>query len=125
MDCQTFQQRNCKQEETQISESERAIIKMEGYLKILNHEEARQIMRVRLNMVNVKANYRGSYKDYTCSGCHIHEDTTEHLFKCWKTVHFTGIEANLEWICNEHRHELIQIVHVIDAIEEFKETKME
>ena len=42
-----------------------------------------------------------------------------------KTVQLTGIESNLEWICNEHRPELIQIVHVIDAIEEFKETKME
>ena len=66
-------------------------IKMEGHLKIINHEESRQIMRTRLNMVNVKANYRGSYKDYTCTGCHIHKNTTEHLFKCWKTVHLTGL----------------------------------
>ena len=51
--------------------------------------------------------------------------------KCWKAVHLTGIESNLEWICNEHRPEeglnrpeLIQIVHVIDAVEELR-TKLE
>ena len=72
---------------------------MEGHMKILNHEESLQIMGARLDMV-------------------------KYLFKCWKTVHLTGIKANLEWICNEHRHVLIQIAHVIDAVEELR-TKME
>jgi hypothetical protein len=55
------------------------------YIDSGNVKTTTGIMRIRLNMVEVKCNYKGKYKgNLTCPMCKIENDTTEHLFDCKK-----------------------------------------
>ena len=54
------------------------------YIKALNAKEARLIMKARLNMLELRANFRGKYEDDMCDLCLNEEDTTEHMFECIK-----------------------------------------
>ena len=57
---------------------------MWSYLKrSINKATIINIMKLRLNMIDVKCNYKGKYKnDLICPVCKIENDTTEHLFEC-------------------------------------------
>ena len=39
-------------------------------------------MRVRLNMMKLKSNYKGLGKDVSCPAFKAEEETTEHVFNC-------------------------------------------
>ncbi len=39
-------------------------------------------MKVRLNMIEVRNNYKNQYEDRTCTLCKTETDTTEHIFEC-------------------------------------------
>ena len=39
-------------------------------------------MKLRLNMLELKCNYKGVSKDLKCDLCKVENDTTEHLFTC-------------------------------------------
>ena len=39
-------------------------------------------MKLRLNMLELKSNYKGNTKNETCDLCKNERDTTEHLFSC-------------------------------------------
>ena len=57
--------------------------KREKYIDETSKEETRKIMKVRLNMLDLKMNYKGKYPDNReCPVCKISDDTTEHLFEC-------------------------------------------
>ena len=59
-------------------------IKRKIYLTSLSFQEAQLIMKTRLNMLEVKCNYKGSFNDLSCNLCKCESDTTEHLFDCPK-----------------------------------------
>ena len=61
------------------------------YMDELEAKEAMLIMRARLNMLELKGNYRSMYKDGICDLCGEEEESTEHLFDC-KTLQ--GINSN-------------------------------
>ena len=52
------------------------------YIRSCKMEEVKKIMKVRLNMVELKANFRGKYEDTTCPACNEEEETTEHDIRC-------------------------------------------
>ena len=54
---------------------------MEDYVASCDAETVGRIMRIRLNMVDTKSNYKGMYKDTSCVVCG-EEETTEHLLEC-------------------------------------------
>ena len=39
-------------------------------------------MKLRLNMLELKSNYKGNSKNETCDLCKTGKDTTEHIFEC-------------------------------------------
>ena len=47
-------------------------------------------MKARLNMLELKANFRGKYGDALCDLCKNNEDSTEHLFECEKLISLLG-----------------------------------
>jgi hypothetical protein len=56
---------------------------MKQYIKEVAGNTAIKIMRVRLNMVDVRMNYKGSHGgDLSCPLCRVENDTTEHLLLC-------------------------------------------
>ena len=69
-------------------------------------------MKLRLNMVNVKMNYKGTNtEDKKCPICKESEDTTEHMFVCkssWRTTNHGLQECNSIEIWKE----LLDVVNV-------------
>ena len=57
-----------------------------NYIKELSTRDATTIMKTRLNMLDLKANFRGKYNNERCDLCEKEEDNTEHLFKCEKLM---------------------------------------
>ena len=53
-----------------------------SYLEALKTKEAVIVLKTRLNMLELKSNYKGQHKDLTCESCGAEEDNTEHIFKC-------------------------------------------
>ena len=51
------------------------------YIERLKTKEAIMIMKMRLNMIEVKCNYKSKFTNLNCELCGK-EDTTEHLFEC-------------------------------------------
>ena len=56
---------------------------IQKYLVILNKENAITILKERLGMTDVKANYKNKYSDTKCRICHLEEETSQHLMKCF------------------------------------------
>ena len=52
------------------------------YLNECKMEEVKKIMKLRLNMVELKANFKGKYSDTLCPACKMEEETTEHALRC-------------------------------------------
>ena len=46
-------------------------------------------MEIRLNMLDLKTNFRGMYEDTICTGCFKCEETTEHFLQCEKMMDIT------------------------------------
>jgi hypothetical protein len=63
------------------SDFKRKLYTMRGSLKFDN---VKCIMKLRLNMLELKTNYKGVNKNETCDLCKMENDTTEHLFECKK-----------------------------------------
>ena len=41
-------------------------------------------MEIRLNMLDLKMNFKSMYTDTVCTGCFEQEETTEHFLQCEK-----------------------------------------
>ena len=52
------------------------------YITRLITDAAINVMKARLNMLDLKANYKGKYEGWECQLCGKGEDSTEHLFEC-------------------------------------------
>ena len=50
----------------------------------INNQTVKNILKLRMNMFELKCNYKGISKSETCDLCKKYRDTTEHLFECKK-----------------------------------------
>ena len=55
-----------------------------NYIEELEYKDCVTMLKVRLNMVEVKCNFKGNFNDKTCQICKQKQDTTEHLLECSK-----------------------------------------
>ena len=53
-------------------------------MKMCTREETTDIMRIRLNMIESKCNFKNGMKegDLMCPICNDYQDTTEHIGQC-------------------------------------------
>ncbi|XP_066934534.1 uncharacterized protein [Clytia hemisphaerica] len=52
------------------------------YLDETDKATMRNILSMKVNMIEVKMNYKGKYRDIKCPICKTEDDTTEHSFEC-------------------------------------------
>ena len=53
------------------------------HISELGVKRCKMMMKIRLNMIETKCNYKGIFKDnLKCEICKLENDTTEHLLKC-------------------------------------------
>ena len=96
-------------------------LQMNPYLQNLPLDLARMVLRTRLNMLKVKSNYKGTNKDLICHGCHLKEDTTEHLFQCWKNEWMTGVKMKSDMMHSSSMDELKKMAILVSNVEKAKE----
>ena len=65
------------------------------YIGKCRMEEVKTIMKVRLNMTELKANFRGKYRDTICPACEKDEETTEHVIRCKEYKRLVGHTLNI------------------------------
>ena len=80
----------------------------QNYLDECRMEEVKKIMKLRLNMVELKANFKGKYENTMCPACNKAEETTEHVIVCpeyqyitqhsLETSNITEKMNDLEWL---------------------------
>ena len=95
---------------------------LQKYLQLLPFTVSQTILRTKLNMVKAKANYKGTYTDQTCNGCQNKEESTEHLFKCWRNGWITGMELDSRWVESDSLEQLEKMSFAVECIERMKET---
>ena len=61
----------------------------EEYFNVANAAQCKNIMEIRLNMLELKMNYKGMYDDTACTGCYKQDETTEHFLQCSKYQELT------------------------------------
>ena len=61
----------------------------EEYFDTANAAQCKTIMEIRLNMLDLKMNFKGMYTDTVCTGCFEQEETTEHFLQCEKYQELT------------------------------------
>ena len=55
-----------------------------GLKAYLKDTKASDLLMLKLNMIDLKANYTAKYKDNTCRRCGKHKEIVAHLWKCKK-----------------------------------------
>ena len=91
--------------------------KQERYLEELSFTDSIEMIKIRLNMIETKCNYKGMFKtNKLCEICKINEDTTEHLLECKEL----GIDQNIS-IENISKPSKELIQHINNIIEKRKE----
>ena len=71
--------------------------KAKSYINDLTLNDFKIMMNLRLNMVEVKANFKGNFKNnLLCPLCEVEIDTTEHLFKCNVTRDMDNLDNNFQ-----------------------------
>ena len=55
-----------------------------GRKQYIAHKDAANLLLLKLNMTDLKANYKGKYEDVMCRRCGAQEENIEHLFHCQK-----------------------------------------
>ena len=91
------------------------------YLNTCSIKDVTKIMRFRLNMIKIRANYKGKYDDLTCDGCKEEQETTEHIVSCREYQRmFKGMKET-QVMYNTPTTELLSIAHYAGEIEQHKQ----
>ena len=57
------------------------------YLEAFDFSDSIEMIKIRLNMIETKSNYKGMFKqNIKCDVCKVENDTTEHLLECKETL---------------------------------------
>ena len=64
---------------------QKVVVSKFGMKEYLGCEEASSLLKLKLNMVDLRANYKGKYTDSLCRRCGSHEEYIEHL---WDSPNF-------------------------------------
>jgi hypothetical protein len=95
----------------------------QDYIKECSMEEVKKIMKIRLNMTELKANFKGKHQETTCSACKQEEETTEHVIKCEEYKRIVGHSIKVDCSVEECMQNLEWLREVGDVYERIEETK--
>ena len=69
------------------------------YINNYSAHDVIDILKIRLNMMETKSNYKSKYNNWDCPKCRTHQDTTEHIVECFTDVSKDAITQvdSTEW----------------------------
>ena len=93
--------------------------KRKQYVNVLGYNEAKSMLKLKLNMTELKSNYKGQKSDQKCNLCKTNNDTTEHLFQCPKIKE--KIETpNINIIKSENEQAYYEIANFLKEVLQMK-----
>ena len=92
-----------------------ANMKKEKYLEQLEYSDAKMILKLKLNMTELKCNYKNQNKDLKCNLCNEADDTTEHLFQCKILKENIGTVETRTGITTDDKHSNEQLAAYIKS----------
>ena len=95
---------------------------LKQYLKELNIQSSKEILMVRLHMINVPMNYKGTWKQKKCPLCNSSEGTTEHYFECPETA-YLRTAFGVQDLEEEEPKEMAKNGHFMHAVQTLLEPK--
>ena len=97
--------------------------KKQEYLRVGNARQCSKIMMIRLNMTDLKANYKNQNKDVKCIGCEVEVENTEHVFRCTRYKELARHSLQISNDCKELEDTafLLEAIKVMDRIAEVRE----
>ena len=91
------------------------------YLNTCSIKDVTKIMRYRLNMTKIKANYKGKYNDLTCDACKEEQETTEHITNCKEYRRMFKWTKETQETNKNSTTELLSIAQYAEEIEQYKQ----
>ena len=95
----------------------------QDYIRDCPMIKVKKIMKLKLNMVELKTNFKGKYRDACCPACEVEEETTEHVLACDEYRKLTGhtLEVPNNWADKMNNTEwLLKACEVYEQIEEVR-----
>ena len=80
----------------------------------MKHKKGATLLKLKLNMTDLKANYKGKYDNISCGRCGLHEENLEHLWQCEK---FKGNLPGMEQILKSNTKGLIEIKRLVELFQ--------
>ena len=95
---------------------------MKTYVKENNAEDMAIIMKTRLNVIELKHNYKGMFKDSTkCPACNEAEDTTEHMLECQRYSRIGNRRCTVEELLSETTRESKKVAAYVQSVMDYRE----
>ena len=98
-------------------------LKRQEYVQTCSMAKVKKIMNLRLNMTELKANFRGKYNDNLCPACGIEEETTEHVISCPEYQELTGHSLNTTNCLEESMNSVKWLEEACEVYERIEETR--
>ena len=77
--------------------------------------KVKKIMKMRLNMTELKANFKGKYEETECAACRKEMETTEHVIECEEYRKLTGHSLRQpEWDSLDWQKEACEVYEQIE-----------
>ena len=77
---------------------------------------------MRLNMTDLKANFKGKYDDTKCPACKVEEETTEHVIACeeYKNI---GHTLNVAVDIQEQMNDIVWMEEACEVYSQIEEVR--
>ena len=85
-----------------------------GIKEYIKHKKGPMLLKLKINMTDLEANYKGKYDNISCQRCGLHEENLEHLWQCEKFErHLPGLEK----ILKSNAKGLIEIEELVELFQ--------
>ena len=82
-----------------------------GEKEYIAHKDPANLLLFKLNMTDLKANYKGKYENALCRRCGTQEENIEHIWQCQK---FTERSLKIKNLLKSDSAKLVKIRKMVD-----------
>ena len=96
---------------------------MQEYVKTCSMAKVKNIMKLRLNMTDLKANFKGKHQDTMCVACKLEPETTEHVIQCPEYRRIVGHSIIVNETVERCMQDVVWLQEASEVYERIEETR--
>ena len=93
------------------------------YINKCSMSKVKKIMDMRLNMIELKTNFKGKYSDTLCPACGKEEETTEHVIQCPEYQEIVGHNLKIPQEIKESMNRMEWLEEACEVYNQIEETR--